>query len=107
MATVIPAEGPVRELQPGRGASFQLEELQAVVGGYIEALYLPEAVMFLDEDGKAKGRPINPRATALAAAVGKLKPTDCIVGDVIICTPAEAGDGDEDEEDDDDAVDAS
>lgn len=89
MATLIPVEGPVREVAPAEGATFTLPELQGFVGGYIEALRLGARWVFLNEEGKLHGLPTNVRATALMR--GRIAADDWIVGDVILCSPMEAG----------------
>jgi len=97
MAKLIPTSGPVREVAPGTGPTFELIELQQIVGGYIEALRLGALWLFLNEDGKRLNLPLNERATALMR--GRIADDDWIVGDVILCSPTEAG-----EEAGDDAV---
>ena len=53
-----------------------LEEWQAVIGGgYLEAVYLGDNVMFVDEDGRMKQLPVNSQASVLAQRD--------IVGDVL------------------------
>lgn len=97
MATLIPTVGNIQEVLPRTGEAFTLEELKAIVGGYIEVLRVaPDSVMFLNEDGKRLQLPVNFRATTLMRAA--LQPGDEIVGDVIICTLTEAGEGSEPEE---------
>jgi hypothetical protein len=114
MATLIPADGSVpRYVTParGEGTAFTLQELQTIVGGYIEALRSSwltaddgqPLIMFLNEDGKREDLPLNRFATALMRRA--LQPEDYIVGDVVLCTYAEAGEGgDEDDEDADGGV---
>ena len=81
MAHLIPAEGPIREVQPaaGAGGKFTLKELQTFVGGYIERvpnLFREPGDMLVNEDGRRLGLPWNPNATLLAG-----RP---IVGDAIV-----------------------
>ena len=77
---------------PANGVYFTLEELQKGVGGYIEALYLHDGrVMFVNEDGKRLELPPNPLADMMAHQQTRIAENDHIVGDVIICTRAEAG----------------
>jgi uncharacterized protein DUF3846 len=90
MATLILASGETRDVVPADGRAFTLPELQGFVGGFIEALPAPYSrVMFLNEDGKRLGLPVNHEATR------RVRPWlllgDVIVGDVVICTLAEAG----------------
>lgn len=90
MATLIPIVGAIQPVQPRAGESFTLKELQTIVGGYIELLRVGrDELMFVNEDGKQLGLPLNIRATALMR--GRIGADDFIVGDVIICSPAEAG----------------
>lgn len=89
---------------------LELEELQNLVGGYIELLTIADggmevvgggpfgrylqprgavAHMFFNEEGKLQGLDINPLATAIAHVMGGLPDIDCIVGDtVIVCGQA-------------------
>ena len=62
-----------------------VESLQFLVGGYFEHVVLPDGRhMFVDEDGKHKGKPVNVKATNL------YMPTyDIIVGDALILTADE------------------
>lgn len=92
MATLIPASGEAREVHPVDGDTFTLQELQGIVGGYIEALRAPDGrLMFCNEDGKRLGLAFNGTATALMAA--RIQLTDYIVGDVILCNRRECGEG--------------
>ena len=62
-----------------------LEEMQKFVGGYIEVVYLnDEQVMIIDEEGKVKGKPINPEATIRATRNNAIFNNDWIAGDVLI-----------------------
>jgi len=109
MATLIPAVGVPRFVEPANGGAFTLAELQAFVGGYIELLRVPltllthdggdpwrPLVLFCNEDGKRLRLPVNRFATSLMRPV--LRPDDVLVGDVLLCTPGEAGEGEEAEE---------
>ena len=90
MATRILVDGTTLEAKPANGKDFSLDELQGFVGGYIERLVLPNGqMMFLDEEGKLAGKAINPAATYMTR--GLVADDDLIVGDVILCTPEEAG----------------
>lgn len=61
-------------VSPANGTAFTLEELQKIVGGYIEALYLHDGrIMFLNEDGKRLGLPLN----LVSARVGAPTNRDC------------------------------
>ena len=81
MALIIKTTGERLESHPRDGKHYQLDELQAIVGGYIEMVRLESGqLMFLNEEGKLKGLPINPLATTLYN-----NPNDVIVGDVLVC----------------------
>lgn len=89
MATLYAVDRPPLVFSPGARA-FTLGELQLLVGGYIEALYpAPGQVLFINEDGKRLGLPVNRRATALMR--GRLLPGDVIVGAAVLCSFEEAG----------------
>ena len=94
--------GVVNEtVTPANGRSFRLQELQRMVGGYIEALQLNDGrVMWLNEEGKLQGLPKNVAATTLATMYSQLPRSDYIVGNVVIATRSESGE-DEDEDEDD------
>lgn len=80
MATIYKAHGEVIEIEPRNGKDFKLEELQAIVSGYIEIINLAdERLMVLNEEGKLNGLAINWKATELAHGYG------IIVGDVLVC----------------------
>jgi len=70
---------------PSPRQKFTLKELQGYVGGYVEQVTLADGrLMFMDEDGKAKGKPFNELATIYLHAAGG-SPDDHVVGDVLIC----------------------
>lgn len=59
-----------------------LKEMQEVVGGYIEFLYLKDnLVMVVNEDGKIVDLPFNAKATEL---IKENNINDNIVGDVLV-----------------------
>jgi len=103
MATLIPAGGgEPRYIAPADGKAFRADELHALVGGYFEVLrsrwFIASAIgeggellLFLNEDGKRLNLPVNGFATSIARAGRVLPPGDVIVGDVVLCTWAEAG----------------
>lgn len=88
------------QLRTDRQASIvdtkvDLEYLQSCVGGYIEAVGLEfegqGATMYLNEEGKLNGLPVNAVATVLAA--GQIHRSDLIVGNVVLVgAPDENGD---------------
>lgn len=64
--------------------TYSLEELQRVVGGYIEIVRLTaEVMMIVNEEGKVNGLPVNENATKLLRTC--LLTDDFIVGDALVC----------------------
>ena len=84
MAHIIKTNGEVVEVQPKNGTDFQLDELQAIVGGYIEVVGIHHGQLIVcDEEGKLKGKDRNNKATDLYRL--RLLTNDFLVGDVLIC----------------------
>jgi len=78
MAQIIKTTGEIIETEPSNGTDFSLTELQAVVGGFIEVVHLPDGrLMIVNDEGKLNGLPVNPKASELYP--------DIIVGDVLVC----------------------
>lgn len=70
MAQLIRSNGDTQEVQP-QGKAFTQEELQALIGGYIELRQLQDGRwLVMDEDRPYKQLPINDQATALLAMPG-------------------------------------
>jgi predicted metal-dependent enzyme (double-stranded beta helix superfamily) len=103
MAIIIHNDGSMTSLNPANGTRFTLEELQAVVGGYIEFCDVEEELyqkafegsgerllMVIDEEGKLKSKPVNWAATALYkySMVGDAL-VDVLVGDVLLASVSE------------------
>lgn len=85
------ADGTEEPISPkAADGLFELEELQAAVGGYVEVHpigYLPngtQMLMCMNEEGKLKDLPVNGEATVIwwTYCGG---PADSIFGDVLIC----------------------
>ena len=94
MAQLIKASGETATVAPKNGRSFTLEELQKLVGGYIENVYLDDGrIMVLNEEGKLEGLAVNEAATVMANGV--ILPWDVIVGDAVVGTLEEMGGEDE------------
>lgn len=90
MALIYRASGDVENVEPKNGTDFQLEELQAIVDGWIEIKFLRDdegRVMVLNEEGKLRNLPYNERATTLYRVF--VYEHDFIVGDVLICDKSE------------------
>lgn len=87
MAKIIFTDGREKEVFPKNGTDFQLEEMQGIVGGYIEVLTLNGAeLMIVNEEGKLDGLAENDAATRIVRANGY---DDFIVGNVLICKRAQ------------------
>ncbi len=70
----IPVTGHIEVVEEG---TIELADAQAFVGGYVESLRVPyNGQLLCNEDGKMRGLPVNPRASAIA-----LRP---IVGNAIL-----------------------
>lgn len=90
MATLVKENGDKVEISPANGKMFELEEVQKLVGGYIEIIRLGKGdLMIIDEEGKLKDKQINSVATMVAYKRHAIHPCDCIVGDVVICKNCE------------------
>jgi hypothetical protein len=87
MATLYKTDGTVTEVKPANGRAFTLEELRRHVGGDIEHLQLRGKHIWLDEEGKLKNKPRNPKAQEEANKYGfsMLTGGDYLVGDVLFC----------------------
>lgn len=84
MAQIIKTNGETIDVKPKNGKDFKLRELQAIVDGYIEIVWLPnDKIMVVNEDGKLRGLETNVEATRIYYNVFGY--TDIIVGDVLIC----------------------
>lgn len=84
MAQVIKSSGEVIETQPANGTDFSLEELQTIVGGYIEVVSLRDGRLIVcDEQGKLKGKEHNQKATLIYQT--NVPNWDHLVGDVLLC----------------------
>ena len=84
MAQVIPVAGGTYELQPKNGKFFELEELQKVVGGYIEIIDLGnDKLMVVNEEGKLEELPWNDEATKMYQRCTRA--FDYIAGNALVC----------------------
>lgn len=82
-STVITTEGFRKDVKPSNGTDFSLEELNEIVGGYIEIVHLSSTqIMVVNEDGKLMDLPLNVYATMIARIAGH---KDTIVGNVLVC----------------------
>ena len=84
MGKIYKTDGTITTVEPKNGTDYSLEELQTIVGGYIEVLPLNEdEIMVLNEEGKILGLDLNDNATELISEAGMWD--DFIVGDVLVC----------------------
>lgn len=94
MAVWIKTTTGSENVTPANGKAFKVAELQFMVGGYIEALRLSDdLIMWVNEEGKLQGLPLNTAATNIAATFKMGAATlwnDQIVGDVVVATMAES-----------------
>lgn len=66
MAKLLKTDEMEFEVKPENGKTFELKELQEMVGGYIEIVHLPSGKeMVINEEGKNLGLPVNRLATEL------------------------------------------
>ena len=96
-ALLIPVEGPITELHlpPSSDPSSDrssLRTLQEAVGGWIEAVAIPEfvtdserATAYVNEEGKLEALPINRRATDMMVPGVGLMWGDYIAGPMVVC----------------------
>ena len=82
---IITMEGVFNDSFPENGTDYGLEELQSIVGGYIEIVELCDGmIMVINDEGKFTCEP-NPTATVLARMCRAIRPNDYIAGDVLVC----------------------
>lgn len=85
MAKIIKTDGTCQPVQPANGTDFTLEEMQTIVGGDIELVYLNDTeIMVVNEEGKIDNLDDN-RAATLVFKKNYPDSDDYIVGDVLVC----------------------
>lgn len=85
MAEIIKTDGTRQPAHPSNGTDFSLEEMQTIVGGYIELVELNDTdTIVLNEEGKLNGLPLNIEATKVFRSYYPGS-NDIIVGDVLVC----------------------
>lgn len=86
MAQIINTDGTTQTVEPKNGTDFKLEELQEIVGGYIEIVDLNNGqILVINEEGKLNNLEVNSPATSIAHQAGAIYAWDCIVGNVLLC----------------------
>ena len=84
MNTIYKTNGTQEPASPWNGKHYELKELQAIIGGYIQQVYLTDgSVMVMNKEGKLEGLPVNVRATEIFRKNFPTNP-DLIVGDVLV-----------------------
>lgn len=82
---LIAESGSIETIAPTNGKTFELEEVQALVKGYIEVVYLNDNyIMIINENGKFGMKP-NERATEIASEQRAIRNGDYICGPAIVC----------------------
>lgn len=86
MAILIRTDGTEEGVTYAGPDGWLLGELYTLlVCSNVEAISLADGrTMILDEDGKARDKPVNAAATKLARLAG-IAPEDYVVGDVLVC----------------------
>ena len=103
MAMMLRVEGTQVPIAPA-GPHWKLEELQALVGGYIEVVGTVDGrFLVIDEEGKLKKKPLNIQATRLYV-FGRHDP---IVGTALLFDTKQEMDGPAEEDDEDEAIEVS
>lgn len=83
---LVSADDGAVETGPSNGKYFELEEVQLLVGGYIEVVRLSDKlIMIVNENGKIEGLNYNFIATRIAEFFKALRAGDYICGDAVVC----------------------
>ena len=83
-AKIIYTDKEAEDYTPKNGKTFELDEMQGIVGGYIEIINLKDGrMMIIDEEGKSKDKAVNIPATNILRCDHYT--TDYIVGTAIVC----------------------
>lgn len=89
MAKIIQPNGSCRIVQPANGTDFSLDEMQKIVGGNIELVYLNDTeIMVVNEEGKIDGLEYNAVATSIFKN-NHPGTDDFIVGIALVCAGAQ------------------
>ena len=83
-AKIIYTDKEAEDYTPKNGKTFELTEMQEIIGGYVEPIRLNDGRMIIvDEDGKSNDKTVNIPATNILRRDHFT--TDYIVGTVIVC----------------------
>lgn len=84
---IVKPDGSKHVITPKNGSKFELEELQELVGGYIEVIRLKNKhnqCMIVNENGKLYNLEHNAEASIIAHSMKAISYNDFIVGDAVI-----------------------
>lgn len=81
MLMVFKANGEISQLKP-KDKKVSLEELQKVVGGYVEILPMGNKFVICDEEGKLKNSPLNEKVSTIFQEFWKTE--EVLLGDIIL-----------------------
>ena len=85
MGILIRPDGFIKRVLPANGKTFELKELNAIVEGYIEFVYLPQGdVMVVNEDGIREKKKLNRIATMINVANDYITAPEGVVGTVLL-----------------------
>ena len=83
-AKIIYTDKEAEDYTPKNGKTFELTEMQEIIGGYVEPIRLNDGrIIIVDEDGKSKDKAVNIPATNILRRDHFT--TDYIVGTAIVC----------------------
>lgn len=83
-AKIVYPDKESEDYTPKNGTAFELEEMQKIVGGYIEVIRLKDGrLMIVNEEGLLHGLPVNIEATNILRRDHST--TQYIVGNAIVC----------------------
>ena len=83
-AKIIYPDKDSKDYTPKNGTTFELEEMQEIVGGYIEVIRLNDGrLIIVNEEGLLQGLPVNIEATNILRRDHST--TQYVVGTAIVC----------------------
>lgn len=83
-AKIVYPDKDSEDYTPKNGTTFELEEMQEIVGGYIEIIRLNDGrIIIVNEEGLLQGLPVNIEATNILRRDHST--TQYIVGNAIVC----------------------
>jgi hypothetical protein len=84
MPKILKADGSREAIGAPKSKGFKLNEIQKIVGGYVELVMLsPRTIMLVNEEGKLMNLPVNKVATRIFRRMRRS--ADTIHGDVLVC----------------------